>query len=877
MLVTEVATGLTALAGGAFVALMGSAAYGSRRDLRVARHRGKGQGFADFLNYAAVVDDGIIVQKSGALMAAWVYRGPDNTSTSHEERGMVAARINRALRGLGNGWMLHVDAVRFASPGYPMRESASFPDPATVAIDEERRRFFEAQGQMYEGHFVLTLTWFPPARAQRRLTRLLVTDNAPDKDSRDQTLGVIEDFRRAIARIENELATALTLRRLKAVTPEEGAPLPDPDEPVYDEFLGWLQTCITGARHPVVLPRNPIYLDALIGGQDFWTGLTPRIGRRYVQVVSIEGLPLESHPGILSALAELGLEYRWSTRFIWLDGHEASAHLDKYRKKWRQKIRGFFDQFFRTASGAVDEHAVEMAQDASEAMAEVSSGEVGAGYYTSVVVLMDEDLDRAERAALSVAQALSKLGFGARVETVGVMDAYFGSLPGHGVENVVRPLINTMNLSDLLPTSSIWAGDPLSPCDKTGYLAQPALMQCVTQGATPFRLNLHVRDLGHTFVAGPSGAGKSTHLALIAAQLRRYPGMRVFAFDKDFAMLALTKAAGGAHFAPGRNEALAFCPLQFLEDRSDRAWAMEWIETLLTLQGMEVTVRHRNLIAEALVSMTNSGARRLSEFALTVQSESIREALKPYTADGLMGHLLDAEEDGLRLSTFTTFEMSELLGLGEKYLLPVLLYVFRRIERRMNGQPTVIILDEAWVMLGHKVFREKIREWLKVLRKQNTSVVMATQSISDAERSGILDVIVQETATKIFLPNASAREEKFAGFYRAMGLTGREIDIVATAIPKRQYFYTSASGRRLYELALGPLQMALLTVSGKEIADELDALESAFGGGWLREYLARRKLDLRDFARAEADAVTEAGSDGAAVMDHSRAETVDVG
>jgi type IV secretion system protein VirB4 len=142
-----------------------------------------------------------------------------------------------------------------------------------------------------------------------------------------------------------------------------------------------------------------------------------------------------------------------------------------------------------------------------------------------------------------------------------------------------------------------------------------------------------------------------------------------------------------------------------------------------------------------------------------------------------MGHLLDAEHDGLSLSEFTVFEIEELLNLGDKYALPVLLYLFRRIERSLKGQPAAIILDEAWIMLGHPVFRAKIKEWLKVLRKANCLVLMATQSLSDAANSGILDVIVESTATKIFLPNVYARDEDTAQLYKRMGLNARQIEI----------------------------------------------------------------------------------------------------
>jgi type IV secretion system protein VirB4 len=491
-----------------------------------------------------------------------------------------------------------------------------------------------------------------------------------------------------------------------------------------------------------------------------------------------------------------------------------------------------------------------MVNDAESAIAEVNSGLVAVGYYTSVVVLMDEDREKLETSARQVEKAINRLGFAARIETINTLDAYLGSLPGHGVENVRRPLINTMNLADLLPTSTIWTGLNKAPCPMYPPLS-PALMHCVTHGATPFRLNLHVRDLGHTFMFGPTGAGKSTHLALIAAQLRRYQGMSIYAFDKGMSMYPLAKATGGKHFTVAADDdKLAFCPLQFLESKSDRAWAMEWIDTILALNNVETTPAQRNEIGNAIMSMHASGARTLSEFSVTIQDEAIREAIRQYTVDGNMGHLLDAEEDGLSLTDFTVFEIEELMNLGEKYALPTLLYLFRRIERSLKGQPAVIILDEAWLMLGHPAFRAKIREWLKVLRKANCLVLMATQSLSDAANSGILDVIVESTATKIFLPNVYARDEDTAALYRRMGLNARQIEILATAIPKRQYYYVSENGRRLYDLALGPLALAFVGASDKESVAAIKSLETKFGDAWVHEWLAGRNLKLSDYGVA---------------------------
>jgi len=840
---------LTYLIGGLGLALLAvqvSMILGTQAERQLKKHRSKEAGVADLLNYSALVEDGIIVGKNGSLLAAWLFRGDDNASSTDEHRNQVSARINQALANMGNGWMIHVDAVRRPASPYTAPGLSSFPDPVSAAMDEERRRLFDGLGTMYEGFFILTATFFPPMLAEAKMVEMMFDDDAENPNDSLRTLTLFRTFERDCLALESRLSSAVTLQRLRGerMEPEEGGAV------THDALLGWLHFCITGLTHPIQLPNNPMYLDALLGGQELFGGVVPKIGRQFIQVVAIEGFPLESSPGVLSALCDLPCEYRWSSRFIFMDGHEAVAALDKFRKKWRQKVRGFMDQVFNTNSGTVDQDALAMVADAEAAIAEVNSGLVAQGYYTSVVVLMDENRDRLEGAARQCEKAINRLGFAARVETINTMDAYLGSLPGHGVENVRRPLMNTMNLADMLPTSTIWTGVDHAPCPMYPPLA-PALMHCVTSGATPFRLNLHVRDLGHTFMFGPTGAGKSTHLGLIAAQLRRYRGMEIYCFDKGLSMYPLAKAVGGQHFTVAADDdALAFCPLQYLDTKGDRAWAMEWIDTILRLNGVETTPGQRNEIGTAIVSMHDSGSRTLSEFTVTIQDEAIRDALRQYTVDGTMGHLLDAEQDGLALSEFTVFEIEDLMNLGDKYALPTLLYLFRRIERNLRGQPAAIILDEAWLMLGHPVFRAKIREWLKVLRKANCLVLMATQSLSDAANSGILDVIVESTATKIFLPNIYARDEDTSALYRRMGLNARQIEILASAVPKRQYYYVSEQGRRLYDLALGPLALAFVGASDKESVAAIRSLEKKYGAGWVTHWLASRDIDLADYGVA---------------------------
>lgn len=202
-------------------------------ELKLKKHRAKDAGLADLLNYAAVVDDGVIVGKNGSFMAAWLYKGDDNASSTEEQREMVSFRINQALAGLGNGWMVHVDAVRRPAPNYSERGVSSFPDSVSFAIDEERRRLFEGLGAMFEGYFVLTVTWFPPVLAQRKFVELMFDDDAVAPDHTARTTGLIAQFKREITSLESRLSSAVKMTRLRGqkVVSEEGR------EVTHDDFL----------------------------------------------------------------------------------------------------------------------------------------------------------------------------------------------------------------------------------------------------------------------------------------------------------------------------------------------------------------------------------------------------------------------------------------------------------------------------------------------------------------------------------------------------------------------------------------------------------------------------------------------------------------
>src|SRR5213078_987835 len=783
-------------------------------------------GLADLLSYAALVDEGIGLLKDGGFLAAWTYTGPDLESASYEELAVLSSQMNAALVRLGNGWMLHVDAIRRPSVGYP--EGGAFPDPTTRLIDDERRERYTAEGTHFESAYYLALTYRPPAEIENRVSALFLEG---DGDRRQGWSQVLDIFRKTVTSLEDALSSRLTLVRLDSAA-----------------LLTYLHTCITGLRHQVRVPTIPMYLDAVIATQDLVGGFRPRIGDRHLRVLAVMGFPMDSVPEILGFLNRLPVEYRWSTRFIFLDPASAERALRVYRRNWFQKRHGLMgllkESFnFGTVTFA-NKDAVAMAQDADDAVGEASANVVRFGYFTCNVLLFDGDLERLEATAREVVKQLQHHGFGARLEEVNALEAYLGALPGHGYQNVRKPLLHTLNLADLLPLTSIWPGLEQHPCPFYPP-GSPSLCYAATAEATPFRLNLHVSDVGHTLILGPTGSGKSTLVGLLIAQFFRYPAAQVFLFDKDYSSHILAHACGAEYYdILGDSESpLSFYPLATLDTLADRVWAQEWLEVLLALQGVHATPVQRKALYRALELLTVSPSRTLTDLVNTLQDHQLRDGLNHYTLAGGLGGLLDAKDDSLGAGRFQVFEIGHLMNLGEKNLVPILLYLFHRVERRLReGRPSLLIIEEAWITALNSLFGQKVEEWLRTLRKKNTAVIFVSQSLADVVGSIRRDLILESCPTKIFLPNPEAENEQVRRLYQSIGLNSRQIQMLATAIPKRQYYYTSPLGRRLISLGLGPVALSFVGMAGREAIVSVDGLMATHGSRWPAEWLHARGL-----------------------------------
>ena len=758
---------------------------------------------ADWLPWAGLVAPGVVLNKDGSFQRTARFRGPDLDSATESELVATTARLNNALRRLGSGWALFVDAERQPAAGYPVSD---FPEALSWLVEQERKAAFEEAGSHFESRYHLTLLYLPPEESRAKAAKLLYEHGRQDGvDWREQLAGFVAEAERFY-------------NLLDGVMPEL-AWLSDA------ETLTYLHATVSPKRYAVAVPEVPFYLDALLADAPLSGGLAPRLGEQHLRVVSVRGFPTSTWPGLLDDLNRLGFAYRWSTRFLCLDKAQAEGELTRLRRQWFAKRKGVLtllrETVFQQESPLVDSDADNKAADADAALQELGSDAVSFGYVTATVVVMDADATAADEKLRAIERVIQGRGFVTITESLNAVDAWLSSLPGHAYANVRQPLISTLNLAHLLPISAVWAGP-----ERNDHFDAPPLIVTRTEGATPFRLVTHVGDVGHTVVVGPTGMGKSVLLATLMLQFRRYAGSRLFVFDKGGSARATVLGLGGDHYDLGQEGAIAFQPLARIDEAGMRGWAAEWLHGLMMHEGVTITPDIKDAVWSALGSLASAPVeqRTLTGLCVLLQSNPLRMALQPYTLGGPFGRLLDAEVDRLALSDVQCFEMEELMH-SPAAVLPVLSYLFKRLEERFDGSPTLLILDEAWVFLDDPAFAGRIREWLKTLRKRNVSVIFATQSLADIQRSSIAPAIIESCPSRIFLPNPQAVEPQLREVYEGFGLNARQIQLIARATPKRKYYYQSRLGNRVFELGLGPVTLAFAGASSPEHQKAMDALQ----------------------------------------------------
>jgi type IV secretion system protein VirB4 len=489
-----------------------------------------------------------LVNRDGALMACLRFRGPDLHSALDSALLVQAEQLNNTFKRFEGGWGLLSEARRREVRSYP---TSTWRHPAARLVDEERRARFEAPGLHYQTDCTLTLTLRQPPRVGQGWKRWLYQD-LPEES---HTSGIVQ-FEAQVRR-----TVALMAEACEEVEQLEGSAL-----------LTYLKGTISLKEYAVAVPDPPAYLDTYLSRDQkleyVWALPSviqyPRLGAHHLRCVSALAYPRQTTPGMLDVLDTLPMEYRATVRWLPLSRAQAiRAAQSAGDSHWGQRHRG--------TSTRTEQAAMTRAQDASNFQEGIELGLWASGHPTQTIVVWDEQVDAVRAKAEVVEATLNNAGFTAKVEGLNTLPAWNGTLPGNRTANRATAALTTQNLAHLVPATSHARG----PSWNT-HLDGPPLMMTTGRGQTPFALDLHEDDVGHTFIVGPTGTGKSTLLALLALQWLKYPGAQVYALDKDQSLRCATYAVGGDWYDLGVEiERLARAG-GGLEDSDFQPWGAFW-------------------------------------------------------------------------------------------------------------------------------------------------------------------------------------------------------------------------------------------------------------------------------------------------------------
>jgi type IV secretory pathway VirB4 component len=773
---------------------------------------------ADVVQVGAFSAEGEAFLKPGGLMVAWEMRHDDFESLSAEEVDAICERFEGALGQLGDLDLIHVIHHRLPAPNYPERR---FPTRAAALVDAERRAAFEAERYWVTKSRIYLSRYFPP-EAKARLSSAFFAGGETSGGPASWRYE-IERFRERARAFGDALTGTAKVRRLNSA-----------------EMFHDLHLCLTGLEHPIAPPSAPIHLDEALADQHFFGGLYPRVGQLHVRPVAINGYPAETIPQLLwFTLHERG-RMRFTLRWIPLDAITSQRHGAQVRGQWARRRQGLL-QIILAAMNAprtrANRHADEMVADAEEVIAR-AAGATPFGFLSVWALIFDEDAGRADVRARELVRRLQNAGIGARVEDVNAVEAFKGSQPGDGWSDVTRPLVSGINFAHLALASEPWPGTPT--IDSPHFPPEtPAPLVCCSSGHAPFWLPPHAGGgVLHMLIVGPTGAGKSVLLALMAMAWTGLPGARVRWIDLDYSSFVAAHALGADYRDLGNEGTPALCPLEYAGAADEDEFLLAFFTRLFARWQTVLSAEQQEELAHAIQLGASQGLRRIRHLAGLVQDLGLRRILNQYSDAGPWGHIFDGEPGDGGDTQARIYETRGLMALGERAAAPALEWLLHEIERECTGAPTLIFVDEAWRLLNDPVSADWFYAALRTLRKRNAGIVMATQSVTEIAASPYCNLLLESCPAKIFLPNPEARGEHVRDSYHKLGLTSRQIEIIARATPRSQYYYTSPLGSRLFNLDLGPIALALCGATGHpdlRRARELLAQRGEFLEAWLTE------------------------------------------
>jgi len=763
----------------------------------------------DRLPYERLIDESTVLLRDGSVMSAIQVPGLLFETEDSDALNAHAATREVVLRStLDARFVLYHHVIRRR---VEVELDAEFPDPLSRHIDARWKQRLAGGSLFINDQFVTLIR--RPARGKTGLPERI--GKFFSRQGKDELEADPKDLRSLKAAVTG--LTASLSAYGAAVLGDYAAP--GGKGGTNSEMLELLSALYNGEMRPVRRPSPETDIGHMLPYRRASFGLDAMELKGSGQpdfsaILGLKDYPEATSPGLLDGLLRLPFEMIVTESYAPNERTTAKERIDLALRRSR----------------SVDEEAAAERADMMAARDALGNGAVGFGDHHLTVLVREATLDRLDDASAACAAALADSGAIAVREDVNLEPAFWAQFPGNEEYIVRRAMISSANMASF----GSFHGFALGQASGNHWGDAVTLLE--TTSATPFFFNFHHGDLGNFSVIGPSGSGKTVVMNFLAAQAQKFKP-RTILFDKDRGAELFIRGIGGRYDRINPGQPTGFNPLALPDSPANRAFLRDWLGVLLKAEGPE---EYATISAAVDATYANDPSlRRLRHF-----KELLAGARRPEPGDladrlgawigsaggdgGEHSWLFDNERDALDLDARVLgFDMTQLLE-NPRLRTPTMMYLFHRIDERLDGEPTMILIDEGWKALDDEVFAARIRDWLKTLRKRNALVGFATQSARDALESRISTALVEQTATMVFMPNSRARPEDYCDGF---GLTEHEFALIRS-LPahSRCFLVRQPDASVVVRLDLSGAPEVLTILSGREAAvRRLDLLREAVG------------------------------------------------
>ncbi|MGU7775674.1 VirB4 family type IV secretion system protein [Burkholderia sp. MR1-5-21] len=544
-------------------------------------------------------------------------------------------------------------------------------------------------------------------------------------------------------------------------------------------------------------------------------------GTRYAKIVSVKEW-MGFQEAALDVLADVDAELDVCVMFRFLSTSKAQAYIDKIRKFY--KVSAFspvavLKSYFAKEEQKNDEGREMLADEAEKALAKLIADGQQYGFANISVVVYGDTIEECDDLTREVVGRIGNAGFGVIVETRNLAAAWATTMPGRWDQQKRLQFVETPAVSDIAPLRGVAEGNPVNDwlTQQSGEKTGP-LTLLPTRHKTLQRVSLHhPGGKSHALVIGPIGAGKSVFLNFLVSQAGRHKARRI-RFDKDRSTRIPTVLANGRFVdATGRFEAATSVnPLSLLSVPQHYTYVAEWVQMAIEDDDFRCTPQQQSTLYEAVATLGEGYTREfwtLSNLTTLLPTE-LRERLQIWTKGEKNGRFFDHVEDAFSLSDDISIEMGDLF---QNYPVAAALfmdYAFYRISQWLDGRCyTIIEVEECGFFFQYPRFYQRLEIWAVTIRKLNATLLLATQSLGQLARVPNFEILKENIPNIFYLPNRDARNNKH--LYRDVcGLTDDQIDMVANAVPNRDYLWVTPDHSRMLQAQFPKEALAVLRSDG---------------------------------------------------------------